>query len=211
LDNESYLDAPLSNEQDTQLLRQLYVGSRDAFTTLYNHYQPRLYLYLEPFTHNDKPWIEEIVQEVFIKVWIKRKELTHIKVFEYYLQRMAKNLLLDNVRLRQIKVKHETLSAEGQKDWTEETENEYHFKEYYKLTREALALLPERRRYLFQLSNIDGYSLDEISALTHLSKAVVKKQLALANRFLRSHLQQKGGFPIHAGMLLVAGLLSEIK
>jgi RNA polymerase sigma factor (sigma-70 family) len=211
LDTDAHLNAPSSHKDDTRLLRELHDGGREAFTTLYNRYQPRLYLYLEPFTHGDKPWIEEIAQEVFIKVWLKRKELTHVQVFEYYLQRMAKNLLVDKIKLRQIQVKHEALSAKGRPDWAEDTENQYRFKEYYRLTREALDLLPERRRRLFQLSSIEGYSLDEICALTHLSRAVVKKQLVLANQFLRNHLQQKGGLSIHAGILLIGSLLAEIK
>ena len=198
-------------ETDEALLVQINHGSREAFTHVYTHYQPRVLRYLEPFTYPNNGLAEEIVQEVFVRLWTRRKDLLHIKALEPYLKKMARNHLLNMVKAERIKEKHESTAAAGREGWVNETENNYRFKEYYQLTRQALDLLPERRRYLFQLSTVEGYSLDEIAALTNLSKSVVKKQLTLTHQFLRRHLQERGGFPLQAGVVLLCCLLTHAK
>lgn len=185
---------------DTDLLLALSQGSEGAFREIYDRYQPKLSRYLFPFV-NDRPHlIDEIIQEVFIKVWTKREMLTGIDKIEYYLQRMARNQLMDLIRQQRIQQKHEskvTVSPITEK----ETEDFLQLKEYHQMAREAIAQLPERRRYLLSLSMVDGYSLDEIVEKTRLSKAVVKKQLFKANAFLRQYLKKNGDIVILAFIL----------
>ncbi len=210
MDSVLSLNTPVP-ETDEALLLQLHGGSKEAFTRIYNYYQPRVLHYLLPFTYPDDVQAEEIIQEVFIRLWMRRRDLSHVNVLEAYLKKMARNHLLNIVKAQRIKERHESLAAEDRKEWVDETENRYRFKEYYRLTREALELLPERRRRLFQLSTVEGYSLDEIAAMMNLSKAVVKKQLTLTNQFLRKHMQEKGGFPLQAGIVLLCCLLTDLK
>lgn len=164
----------------------------DAFTALYDHYQPRLHLFIAPFTRHSPALANDILQEVFIRLWTKREDLAGIQVLEYYLQRMAKNRLLDEVRLRNIQLRHEGAFAALQSDRPSATEDVLQLKEYHRLAQEAIRRLPERRRYLFGLSMLEGYSPEEISGMTGLSKEVVKKQLFKARRFIREQLE-KGG------------------
>ena len=178
------------------LLQQLMLGSMDAFTALYDHYQPRLSLFITPFTHHSPHLANDIIQDVFVKLWTKRQDLAGIQVLEYYLQRMAKNRLLDDVRLRKTKLRHEGSFAATQTAWQSVTQDDLQLKEYHRLAQEAIRLLPERRRYLFTLSILEGYSLDEISVITGLSKEVVKKQLFKAKRFIREQLEKKGGISL---------------
>ena len=165
----------------------------DAFTRLYDHYQPRLSLFLAPFTRHSPSLANDIIQDVFIKLWLKREDLAGIQVLEYYLQRMARNRLLDDARLRKIQVRHEGAFAAAQSDGQPVTEETLQLKEYHRLAQEAIRLLPERRRYLFSLSVLEGYSLEEIGDVTGLPKEVVKKQLFKARRFIREQLEHKGG------------------
>ena len=155
--------------------------------------------------------MDEIVQEVFVRLWMRRKELQHVVSLEAYLKKMARNHLLNIIKAQRIKERHEVQATANQVQSTDEVENDYRFKEYYQLTRKALDLLPERRRYLFQLSTVEGYSLDEIAAKTNLSKTVIKKQLTLTNQFLRRYLQDKGGFRMDAGIILLCCLLTDLK
>ncbi len=210
MDSDLSSNIPLALTDDALLL-QLHHGSREAFTLLYNTYQPKVARYLIPFVSPGVVAAEEVVQEVFIKLWMRRKELLHVTSLEAYLKRMARNQLLNIVKAQRIKQRHEALAGAVRGESTDEIENDYHFSEYYRLTREALELLPERRRFLFQLSTVEGYSLDEIAAKTNLSKAVVKKQLTLTNQFLRKHLREKGDFPLEAGLVLLCCLLTSLK
>ncbi len=185
------------------MLQQLIQGSMEAFTTLYNHYQPRLSLFIAPFTHQTPVVANDIIQEVFVKLWIKREDLAGVQVLEYYLQRMAKNRLLDIARLRKIKQQHESAAAALQPTRQPAGEDALQLKEYHELAQQAIRMLPERRRYLFTLSVLEGYSLHEIGVITGLSKEVIKKQLFKAKRSIRDHLQEKGGFRFPGGALLL--------
>jgi len=210
LDSDLFLHKP-SALPDAELLLQLHHGSSEAFTLIYNTHQPRIQHYLLPFVTPGAIAVDEIVQEVFVRLWMRRKDLQHVVSLEAYLKKMARNHLLNIVKAQRIKERHEVQAAASRVGSIDDVENDYRFKEYYQLTRKALDLLPERRRYLFQLSTVEGYSLDEIAAKTNLSKTVIKKQLTLTNQFLRRYLQEKGGFRMDAGIILLCCLLTELK
>jgi len=200
--NHSY-NSP-SSPDDIALVRQLTEGDQDAFRQLYERYQPKLSRYLFPFVSGQPDLADDIIQEVFIKVWTKRDMLTGISVFEYYLQRMARNQLLDHIKLKKIQQKHETNYAVSKDQQQSDTVDFLQFKEYHQIAQRAMASLPERRKYLLRLSLVDGYSLDEIADMTRLSKAVVKKQLFKANRFMRDYIKE------HGDLLLLIFFLAEL-
>jgi RNA polymerase sigma-70 factor (ECF subfamily) len=183
-------------KDEARLLQELIGGSMDAFTALYDHYQPRLRVFIAPFTHQSPSLTNDIIQEVFIKLWVKRDNLAGVQHLEFYLQRMARNRLLDIARLRKIKLRHETSFAALQVQQQPVTEDTLQLKEYHQLAQDAIRQLPERRRYLFTLHVLEGYSLDEIGQITGLSKEVIKKQLFKARHSLRQQLKKKAGFQL---------------
>jgi RNA polymerase sigma-70 factor (ECF subfamily) len=199
-DNQPY---PGATTGDQELLRLLETGSEAAFRLLYDRYQPKLSRYLYPFVSDRPHLVAEIVQEVFVKLWVKRGQLGGIAKPEYYLQRLARNQLIDNIRLQKIKDRHEKAAA-GASGAQEDVQDFLLLKEYHEIARQAIEQLPERRRYLLRLSMVDGYSQEEIANLTNLSRAVVKKQLFKANSFLREYMKT------HGGMLLLVCILDKL-
>lgn len=166
-------------------------GDHSAFDTLYYYYEPRIRLFLYPFTGDDAVMLDTILQDVFIKFWLKREEMEGIALVEFYLQRMAKNRLLDLLRLRDIRERHEAIHAALQPQEGAVTEKQLLFKEYLAAANEAIALLAERRRIIFVLNVLEGFSLDEVAVHLGLSKEVVKKQLAKAKAAVRAHIAGK--------------------
>jgi len=193
---------------ESLLLNHLAQGCPEAFRSIYDRYQPRLQLFIYPFTAGSKELCNEIIQEVFIKLWVKRREIIIEKSLEFYLLRMARNQLVDHARLRKIKWKHERAFAAAQSSDPILPEEELQLREYLKVAREAVNLLPARRSSVFQLNVLQGYSLDEVSDITGLSKEVVKKQLFKAKRFILKYLHENGGMDIPAAAILVLPGLS---
>ena len=188
------------NEQE--LLSRLAGGDKSAFNHLYHHYEPRLRLFLYPFVGGDGDLLNSILQEVFVKLWLKRADLVGIAFLEYYLQRMAKNKLVDTLRLGQIRTRHETDYSRLRPETAEATVEQLQLKEYMFIAREGMAQMPERRRLIFTLYVLNGLSLDEVAEQLKLSKDVVKKQLQLAKVYLKEYIAEKGDLP-----LLIAGWL----
>jgi RNA polymerase sigma-70 factor (family 1) len=188
---------------ESVLLQRLADNSQEAFTILFKHYQPKLYLYLLPFTDASNYNPEEIIQDIFIKIWLKRETFIGIQSFEYYLYRMARNRLLDFYRKEKSRQKNETLFVQRSDSQDNRTENEFKFKEYHGIALKAINLLPERRKRIFELSTQQDLSLDDIAFQLNLSRDVIKKQLYLANRFIREYIRRHGGIPLSILLVLL--------
>jgi len=180
------------NTEDSLLLRQLAEGSRPAFDSLYYKYQPKLQLYLLPFMQHNPGELREIIQDVFVKVWLKKETFAAIESFEYYLYRMSRNRLLDIYRSRKSREKNESLYLAQAADSTDQLADELAFREYHRVARQAIDLLPDRRRMIFDLMTEQDLSAGEVASMMGLSIAVIKKQLFFANQFIRDYIRQHG-------------------
>lgn len=185
---------------EKDLLARLKTGEHLAFDAIYYRFEPRLRLFLMPFTGSDKAMLEMILQDVFVKLWMKREELDIIHRLEFYLQRMARNHLLDLLKLRNIRERHEALHAALQQQDGAITERHLQLKEYMSVACEAIALLPERRRIIFTLNTLEGFSIDEVAQQLGLSRDVIKKQLTASKAFVKDYISRKS--MIRFGVLL---------
>ena len=195
-----------STYDDKQLLLLIEADDKHAFDMIYHKYEPRLRLFLSPFTAGDTHLTDLILQDVFVKLWLKRKELTGIAILEFYLQRMAKNQLLDQLKLRDIREKHTKGYATLQSTSGNSPEEQLQLKEYLSIAREGIEKLPERRRIIFSINVLEGWSIDEIARQLQLSKDVVKKQLQFAKAFVKDYVSTNGNLPVCLVILLLSYL-----
>lgn len=194
--------------EEKEILSRLAAGDKSAFDALYNYYEPRLRLFLTPFIRPDSHMLNMILQDTFVKCWIKRTDLAGIEHLEPYLQRMAKNRLLDLLKLQKIQMGHIGNFARSQEQSLELTQDQLQLKEYMTIARQGIEALPERRRQILTLSVFEGLSIDEIASRMDLSRDVVKKQLQKARAFLKAWIAQKGDLPAIVGGLIIGSLQS---
>lgn len=173
------------------LLRQMAEGRMDAFDQLYRYFQQKVYYYILPFTFNTELDANDIVQDIFVKLWSKREAITEIISLEFYLYRMARNRLIDLKRSKDVRRLHLNQFAGSQHEATEYTAHEIQFREFHKRAQEAIKDLPERRRLIFDLNINHDLSLKEIAERLNVSVSVVKKQLYLATQFVRQSIKDK--------------------
>ncbi|MEO5682460.1 MAG: RNA polymerase sigma-70 factor [Chitinophagaceae bacterium] len=169
------------------MLAMVASGDRAAFTKLYSAHLPHLYRYVFLITKS-KEETEEILQEIFIKIWENRDKLDRIESLQDYLFRMARNKLLDNVR--HLQIRHKVLAEiKRTKDADASTTSDHcAYREYYQIVQQAIDRLPAKRKLIFRLNIENGLSQDEIALQLNISKSVVKKQLYSASRFVRQYL-----------------------
>lgn len=190
-DPQNYTDYISSLKEEELLLQQMAADNMEAFNILYKYFQPRLYLYILPSTQNTGIAADEIVQDIFVKIWIKRKAFTGISSLEHYLYRMARNRLVDLRRSRVTHTQHIQNFQAYNPAQANTTADEVQFREFKSIAVKAIKSLPERRRKIFELSVEKDLSLTEIAAVMELSKAVVKKQLYLATSYIRDFIQKE--------------------
>ncbi len=183
---------PVKNKllNEVELLLRIANGDEQAFTVLYSFYQPRLLRYVFPFALS-RPFAEEIVQEVLFKLWIRRETLVGILSLEKYLQRMAKNKLLDHLKKQTTEQQHiHRLSVV--KSITAYADDDLLFKEYHQIAWDAINKLPEKQKEVFLLRHRGDMTLDEIASATGSTKAAVQKNLTRAVHFIKDQLRSHG-------------------
>jgi len=178
---------------DNALLSQIAEGDRAAFTILYERYASNLFRFADSFC-SSREVSEEIVQEIFLKVWLNRDTLTRITSVKSYLYQTAKNVSLNYIKRARIEDRVLNVVEYNNKNTVSLLENELVYNEYSELAKVAIDMLPVKRKEIFKLRLNEDLSLDEISEKLHISKSVVKKQLYSGMNFVRGYLSRHGAF-----------------
>ncbi|SHM46140.1 RNA polymerase sigma-70 factor, ECF subfamily [Chitinophaga jiangningensis] len=190
--------------EDRELFSRIASGDEYAFRLLYHRYNAVLAKGVKKMLRSDTA-AAEVLQEVFLKVWLQRDTLVNIENPGGWLYTLAANFSLSQLRLQaREKVRTEDLPADDIQDNLDLSEK-FYAKELQSILRDAIAALPVSRRQVFMMSMQDGKSRREIADALDISENTVKNQLLSARRFVREYLEQKTGNPLP--LLLIALLL----
>ena len=195
-------------ENEMHLLKALAQGDEVAFAELYHHYQPILHDFLFPLTSFSKEDTDEILQDIFLKLWLRKEALLAVRSLRSYLFRMAKNRLLDKraSSIRSLGAVHGWQYAQQQAESGEGVQEKVLLEEYHELARQAIGKLSPQKRRILLMRNEAGLSLDEIAEELSITKFAVKKQLYEALKALRDHLKSHHGLDIPVAVLLISNL-----
>lgn len=185
------------------LLALLAKGDEEAYTTVYQHYSGPVYeaalVYLK------EPSIaREIVQEVFLKVWIKRSQFNKVERLKDYLFILARNCIFDHFRKKAAALTAQEQLSHLQPLMINDTDYRVQEQQYSRLLHEAVAAMPPQRRRIFILAKEEGLSYAEIASRMHLSRFTVKNQIAQALQFIRVYMDQ------HYSMLLPLAVVESV-
>lgn len=192
----------LADRDEQYIKERCSRGDREAFTLLYSWYYKPLHRHIFLFLRS-KEATEEILQNLFVKVWENRESLTAVQDLKPYLYRMAKNMLLNH--LRKINTERIILQMRSSTASSAEDNVADHIdsKDYRNLLQQAISQLTDKRKEIFLLRMDENLSLDEIAHKLSISKNVVKKQLYSAIASIRDHINRQGGLSAGLLMLLV--------
>ena len=175
------------------LVHLLKNGDTDAFDTLFRLYYDKLihiargYLVL----HENA---EEIVQNVFLKLWERKNKLKNITNINSYLYLMVKNACLDHIKHEKIKIGY------SKNVWDRKNAIRHQFikdeaaallleNELEKKIMESIELLPEKCKKVFIKSRIEGKKHHEIAELLGISKRTVDNHISNALKHMKLHLK----------------------
>jgi len=183
---------------ESSLLRQVAEGNEAAFSELFHAYRDKLYSFILRICGSPQQ-AEDIVQDVFLKVWVMRSDLLEIRDFEQYLFRMshnhAINILKKNARESIL------LSKINMPSPLSLTEQTVQWRETEAFVRSAIEDLPRQQKQVFMLSREQGLNQEEISEKLHITIPTVKSHMTQALRSLRSRC--KSLYPIVKTILVL--------
>lgn len=180
-----------TNNSALLLLRQVADRNEQAFRLLFDQYKDRLYHYIFNIVKS-KEVAEELVMDVFLKIWLGKEIVNQIENFDAFLFRVAYNKSIDFLRkaarddhFRDLLLNHMELAGGAAADHQVIT------REYEKALREAVTKLSSQRRLVYYLSREKGFSHVDIARKLQLSKHTISNHIVESQRFIREYLIRK--------------------
>lgn len=187
------------------MLLRLKAGDQLALEELMNRYKGPLALSMSRLIKSRED-IEELLQELFLRVWKNRDNLDTERYLGY-LYKIAENLVYDRLRKaareKRLSVDYFTHIIEAYSH----IEEGIFGKELLEVLHRGIQQLPEQRRRVFELCKIEGKSYEEVSQLLSISVATVNSHITNANASIKAYFKQH---PELASMVLIVFLFADI-
>lgn len=170
-------------------LLQLIATNDDekAFATLVSRYWNNIYAQAITYLKNSHQ-AQDVVQEVFLKIWEKRSMLPDVERFDSFLFIIARNRIISELRKKLTLPLNDNL-AEESTDNTTLPDKSLSFKILQEHLKAAVDLLPPQQKMAYLLSREEGLSYEAIAVKMNLSKETVKKHIGRALNFLRTYIR----------------------
>ncbi|MCF0054864.1 RNA polymerase sigma factor [Dyadobacter sp. CY356] len=189
---------------EKELLVLASQADQGAFTALFHMYKNKLYAYVLWLTESEM-LAEDIVQDVFMKLWNDHESLSSIDNFGSYLFRMSKNQVINHFK----RMAHETLILaelfHQNPVGHNETQEMVALKEAEKILGDILEKLPPQQKAVYYLSREEGRTHDEIANLLKISPNTVKNHIVQAMSTIRTQLRK------HADTMLMVAAIIAVK
>lgn len=172
------------------LLIRVAGGDEQAFRQLFHHYNKQLYPFVVKLTRSTEA-AEEVLQEVFLKVWQYRGRLADVENPKAYIVRMVTNESVDYMKAalqkRRLAERFGRLSV-FEAPFSPSPEQDYAYRETEQRLREAVDRLPEGCQQVYRMSREEYKCIPEIAAELNISHSTVKNQLVKALKRIRLHM-----------------------
>lgn len=174
-----------------RILQQLAHDDKAALQELFTYFYPRLYNFSRSFLKLEEG-IDDILQEVFIRIWENRRNIKTPETFNAYIFTITRNLLLNELRSRlnneKAKAKIFKKSVAGEYLLSDQIE----FDELKEQVDQMVAGLPEKQREVFLLSRKEGLSYKEIATKLGIAEKTVEYHISQAIGILKKKLKKLG-------------------
>ena len=185
---------------DVELFSEISFGNEEAFDVFFYRYNTKVYYFILHIVKVEEV-AEELIHDVFLKIWLNREGLRQIENPGNYLFVAAKNRSLNALAKAAAERRDkEPLDRQVIADRSD-PEDELSYKESLALMAQAIQELPEQQRLVFHLSKEQGLSRDEIADRLNVSPHTVKNQLGSARKSIQQYMQAHGKIP---GVIVIA-------
>ena len=169
------------------LIHALKNGSHKAFDSIYQMYAKRLYYYSLQFTKSRED-SEEIVQDVFVKLWTNREKIRQKDTLSSLLFIMAKHHVINAFRAKINHPVYEEYVKYNDEIAVNDTHQQLEYQEFVVRFKKTIETLPATQRKVITLSKIQQLSNREIAEKLSLSEQTVKNQLSIGLKTLKQAL-----------------------
>ena len=175
---------------EEELLIALSQGSEQAFEEIYHLYSPRLFGRLMKLVKSEA-YTQEILQDVFLKIWDHRASIDPEKSFRSFLFKIAENKAYDFFRkAARDKERESELIALATTEYTiiEELKSD---EDNLAMLQKAINGLPPQRQQVFRLCKLEGKTYKEVSDLLGISVSTISDHIVKGTKGVRDYFNKK--------------------
>lgn len=187
---------------ENETLKRLSQGDEKAFRTVYNVYRKKIAAFAWLLTESEE-LTDEILQEVFVKLWLNRSKLDNVSNFNAWLHTITRNLVSDAMKkIAKQRTIVRPLKNDDDPAESYSADTILFAKENEKLLKDAIAQLTPQQQEILCLSKEQGMKNDEIAGHLGINPMTVKNHLINAKRSIRQYFKQ------HAHLIIIAAATS---
>jgi RNA polymerase sigma-70 factor, ECF subfamily len=175
-------------QSDRELTDLIAKDNEAAFAEIYTRYKGVLYLHAYRML-GDEEEAQDILQELFTALWIRRKELTFVSALSSYLYQSVRNRVLDVIAHKKTEEKYIESLSQFMASGEYITDHKVRENELTLLIESEVARLPAKMKEIFELSRKENLSYKEIADELNISDKTVKKQVNNALKILRQRIE----------------------
>ncbi|PWJ55016.1 RNA polymerase sigma-70 factor (ECF subfamily) [Dyadobacter jejuensis] len=174
-------------DNDTDFIQHLTLTEEHVFKDIYDRYWQKMYrLAQTKVGHSENA--KEIVQEIFLDLWQRRKEV-EIREIERYLFTSVKYKVLDYIKQEILRKRYIDFVVTNDSDIDCDSEQKIAFKELSTEIATGINQLPEKTKIIFEMSRMQFKSAEEISNVLNISTRTVEYHITQGLRLLRIYLK----------------------
>jgi len=183
---------------DQQLLDFLKQGDQKAFNEIYDRYAPKVYYQVNQMLRDEES-SKDVVQDLFVTIWDKCRNIKTEGNLAGYLYIAAQNNVLKFMRKGRLKSDYLNSLAQFQNEIIEEQGPAYDMEILYDLVEREISQLPAKMKMIFELSRQRDLSYKDIAAQLGIAENTVRKQVSNALKIIRTNVDKHG----HTGLILL--------
>jgi RNA polymerase sigma-70 factor (family 1) len=182
-----------SKNENELLFSEIRAGSVLAFNKLFEVYYNKLLSFSKNYIPQPQR-AEEIISELFVKIWLKRNQLPYVINLDVYLYVCVKNACLNDIRAQK---RHSVLNYNVELNTYSESfveQNDLDYDELKARLDKAVESLPDQRKLIFKMIKYDGLKTKDVAVILDLSTRTVENQLYKAIKHLAQVLTDYLGY-----------------
>lgn len=179
------------------LLKQVADDDEQAFRIVFDHYKEPFHATAFKMTHS-ADIAQEIVQEVFVALWVKRKLVAIAKKPEAYVFTILHNCIYAHFRKLVLERQLKSKMAQAEDQSENRVENLLLEKEHRTILENVISQLPPQQKLIYRLARQEGLSREQIALQLKISPNTVKNHLSAAMNYLRIYLKKSAPIIIWA-------------
>ena len=196
----------MHSNDEKELLMQLREGNAQALDYFYHQYSLRIYRKLLKMVKVETI-AEELVQDVFVRIWDKRHQIDPDRSFRSYLFTIAQNLVYDLYRKVAREERLQEVIKEASSEIYMHVEEGVFLKETSEILNKAINNLPSQQKLVFTLCKLEGKSYEDASATLGISTSTINNHIVKATKSIKGYMfrEQNAAF-----FLTISLMLTEI-